>query len=214
MLINEIFCSINGESKFSGYRTVFIRTYGCNLRCAWCDSAYSWQGNEFTEMSVEEIIEEVKKYDCMRVTYTGGEPLLQHDAIELIKALTLLGYEVEVETNGAVSVAPVLDLGFDTVLITMDWKCPSSGETSKMLADNLFILRPGDVVKCVVGSREDLDEVTRINGLTDATVYLSPVFGQIELKDLANYILDNGLNETRLQLQQHKFIWPADMRGV
>lgn len=214
MLINEIFCSINGESKFSGFRTVFIRTYGCNLACKWCDSTYSWQGNEFTEMSVDEIIEHIKQYDCMRVTLTGGEPLLQCDAVELVEALSLLGYEVEVETNGAVSVAPILDLGFNSVLITMDWKCPSSGETSRMLGDNLSLLRPEDVVKCVVGSKEDLDEVTRINGMTNATVYLSPVFGDIELKELADYILDNRFNQTRLQMQLHKLCWDPNMRGV
>ena len=214
MLISEIFCSINGESKFSGFRTVFIRTYGCNLACKWCDSVYSWRGNEFTEMSVDEIIKHINQYDCTRVTLTGGEPLLQHDAVELINTLLILGYEVEVETNGAVSVAPILDLGYDTVLITMDWKCPSSGETSKMLADNLHLLRPEDVVKCVVGSKEDLDEVTRINGMTDATVYLSPVFGDIGLKELADYILDNRLNHTRLQMQLHKLCWDPNARGV
>ena len=214
MLINEIFCSLSGESYKAGFRSIFIRTYGCNLRCSYCDSVYSWKGNEFTEMTVDEIMEEIAKYGCGHVIVTGGEPLLQRDAIDLIKALSSNGYTVEIETNGAVDVKPIKDLKLDGVVVTMDWKCFTSGENSKMLASNLAVLTTRDVVKCVVGSKEDLEEAARIDALTLATVYLSPVFGAIELREIADFILDNQLNTVRLQTQLHKLVWPIDMRGV
>lgn len=214
MKINEIFCSLNGESLFGGLRTVFIRTYGCQLRCSYCDTPYSWEGNEFVDKSVDEIIAEVDRFECTRVTLTGGEPLIQPDALDLIRALVTRGYTVEIETNGAVDVGPVKELMSSNVFITMDWKCASSGELDKMLPSNLRELDCDDVVKCVVGSKEDLDEMLRIKDLTFAQVYVSPVFGKIELADIANYLLDNKLNDVRFQLQQHKIIHDPNKRGV
>ena len=216
MKINEIFCSINGESARGGLRTVFIRTFACNLRCSYCDTMYAVEGSEFHDMSVDDIISAVSKYDCKRVTLTGGEPLLQSDALDLIEKLSKGGYEVEIETNGAVELDSLIALkrDYDAILITMDWKCPTSGMNGKMKYENLRILYEDDVVKYVVGSIEDLEEMKHTIGKTDAQIYVSPVFGKIELKEIAEYIINNKLDNVRFQLQTHKFIWPVDMRGV
>ena len=212
MKINEIFHACNGESKFGGLATIFIRTYSCSLRCRWCDTPYSWQGNEFTDMSVCEIMEHIKKYNCKRITLTGGEPLLQHDALDLVQALVDARYQVEIETNGAVDISPYTK--FDNVLITMDWKCKGSGEQSKMIDGNLDLLRPTDVIKFVVSSQQDLEEMEQVSLMTQAEAYVSPVFGEIELKDLIEYVLDHNLNDVRVQVQMHKIAYPVDMRGV
>lgn len=212
MKISELFCSINGESKYSGIRTIFIRTYGCNCFCSFCDSLYTLQGDDYKEMTVSDIVEDIEKYHCRRVTITGGEPLLQEDARDLVEALLRKHYFVEIETNGAVDISPYIN--YDNVLITMDWKCPSSKMNHKMIDDNLGYLRPTDVIKFVVGSQEDLQEMERISLMTLAESYVSPVFGKIELKDIAEYIINNGLNDVRMQLQLHKLCWDPNMRGV
>ena len=224
MRINEIFCSINGESSRSGMRTVFIRAHGCSIFCNYCDSLYAVQGNEYTNMTVDEIIREVEKYDCRRVTLTGGEPLIQSDALELIDELCKRQYAVEIETNGAVDLAELINKrehistmgvsGYDSLLITMDWKCPGSGMHSKMIESNLSILDFDDVVKCVVSDKVDLDEMAEICKRTDAMVYVSPVFGRIEPRKIAEYLIDNKINDVVLQLQIHKIIWDPNMRGV
>lgn len=215
MKINEIFCSINGESRFAGLRTVFIRTFGCNILCNYCDTLYAVKGNDFKEMTVCEVIEEVDKYECKRVTLTGGEPLMQKDAIDLIDTLIQKGYTVEIETNGAVDLWPIILKNYKKkLLITMDWKCPGSDMRYRMIESNLKILRDRDVVKCVVSNKEDLDEMKRVTSLTRATVYASPVFGRIEPREIAEYVINEKLNNVVCQLQIHKFIWPADMRGV
>lgn len=216
MQINEIFVSLNGESVLSGLRTIFIRTYSCPLRCSYCDTKYSWEGNEFEIMPVPEIMDKIKDLNCKRVTLTGGEPLIQQDAPELIRALLNEGYHVEIETNGAVDLEPFV-LEFDDedkLTYTMDWKCPSSGENGRMIHKNLDLLGFDDVIKFVVGSEPDLDEMRYISEKTNAQTFVSPVFGSIELKDIANYILDHEMNSARLQIQLHKIVWPVDMRGV
>jgi len=212
MLISEIFYSISGESVNAGYPTIFVRTFGCNLRCDYCDSMYSVVGKDFREMTVEEVINEIKKIDCKRVILTGGEPLLQKDMMELIGELIDDDYRIEIETNGAVEIAEVINWGGAT--ITMDWKCPSSGVNDKMLESNLAKLHSTDVIKFVVGSTEDLDEMKRILPRTRAKAFVSPVFGKIEPKDIVQYLLDNHLNNVRFQLQIHKFVWDPNERGV
>lgn len=215
MKISEIFCSINGESAKAGLRTVFIRTYGC-IRpfCSYCDSKYAIEGDDWVEMSLDKILAKVDSFACSRVTCTGGEPLLQHDMLQLVTMLVSSGYQVEIETNGAVDVSPYVELDPEKVLITMDWKCPSSGMNHLMLSTNLELLRPDDVIKFVVADQKDIDEMNRVSGLSAAQTHVSPVFGKMEPRELAEYIINYQLNDTRLQIQQHKVIWPADMRGV
>lgn len=219
MKISEIFCSINGESAQAGKRTVFIRTFGCNLRCTYCDSMYAVEGEDYQDMTVDKIVEEVKTFNCSRVTFTGGEPLMQKDALDLICRLYDEMIDVEIETNGAVGLGELEELRqngrlSDCVMLTMDWKCPSSGMNQSMLEDNLRLLRRTDVLKCVVGSLEDLEEMMRVRSLTAAQVYVSPIFDDIEPKQIADYLLQGEIDDVTLQLQQHKIIWPADMRGV
>lgn len=215
MLINEIFQSINGEGQFCGYPTIFIRTFGCGLRCSYCDTMYAVKGRDFTEIPIDQIVDKVKSFNCKRVTFTGGEPLLQKDALDLINKLIEEDYIVEVETNGAVDLTTYLNGKYtNSLFMTMDWKCPSSGMLNKMNKNNLSLLRSSDVVKCVVGSQEDLDEMKNIAHKTIAQIFVSPVFGEIDPKDIVQYVLDNNLNTVRVQLQLHKFIWPPEMRGV
>lgn len=215
MRISEIFKSINGEGKFAGYPSIFIRTHGCNISCSYCDSKYACLGHDYTTMSITDIMSEVEKLNCNRITLTGGEPLIQAHSFELVGRLLDRGYLVEIETNGAVDISDLTNVvANELCTITMDWKCPSSGMNSRMIASNLGNLRDTDVLKCVVGSMDDLDEMNRVRMLTSASVLVSPVFGKIDPKDIVKYLLDNDLNSVRFQLQIHKFIWPADMRGV
>ena len=179
-----------------------------------CDTLYAIEGGEFTEMTVDEIVTKVDSYCCSRILLTGGEPLLQPDALDLVKELVADGYDVEIETNGAVDISPYVEMDPERVLITMDWKCPSSGMNQLMLKDNLDLLRFTDAIKFVVADQKDIDEMNRISGLTAAETYVSPVFGKIEPKEIAEYIVNNQLNDTRLQLQQHKILYDPDMRGV
>lgn len=212
MLINEIFKSISGESWQAGYPAIFIRTFGCPLRCSYCDSTYAIEGSDYTDMSIPEIMTEVEKLDCRRVILTGGEPLSQKDHMELINTLVKEGHTVEIETSGAVPIDDVV--GLDNVYVTMDWKSKSSGMQDKMLGANLYKLRETDALKFVVSTKEDLDDMVHIACVTKAQCFLSPIFGDIEPKEIVEYVLDNNLNDIRCQLQLHKFIWPSDMRGV
>lgn len=212
MKINEIFRSISGESINAGYLAIFIRTFSCNLRCSYCDSMYSVEGHDYIEMSVEEIIEFISQWSTKRVVFTGGEPLLQKDADELIVKLFTKGYTVEVETNGAVSL-DAFPLS-NSIIYTMDWKCPSSGMNDRMIASNLKLLDEHDVIKFVVGSEEDLYEVERIIPQTKAIPFISPVFGKIDPKDIIQYMKDHNMDTARFQLQIHKFVYDPNAKGV
>lgn len=209
MKVVEIFKSIDGEGIRAGYPVTFIRLQGCNLRCSYCDTTYSYY--ESTEMSVDEIMEEVERLGSKRITVTGGEPLIHEDIILLLLTLDNRGYLVNIETNGSI---PITDVISKTNIITMDYKCPSSGMEDKMFLDNLKHLRKCDVLKFVVGSTEDLDVCKRLYKFTKAHVFISPVFGKIEPKDIVSYILDNNMYECRIQLQLHKIIWNPEERGV
>lgn len=234
MRISEIFKSIDGEGITAGFPAIFIRTYGCNLRCSYCDSLYALEGNDYTEMSVDEIIDTInKKYPgSTHVTITGGEPLLQDELHKLIVRL-VMNTSVElinIETNGAVRLNDFMlkcrkyrDEEFDSTLIiedrvifTMDWKSISSGMHKAMLKENLPWLGENDVLKFVVGSEEDLNQMVDVikTNQIDAHIFVSPVFGNIEPKEIVEYLLKNNLNNIRMQLQMHKFIWPPEMRGV
>jgi len=212
MLINEIFKSISGESWQAGYPAIFIRTFGCPLRCSYCDSTYAIEGSDYTDMSIPEIITEVEKLDCRRVILTGGEPLIQKDHIELINTLVKEGHTVEIETSGAVPIDDVV--GLDNVYVTMDWKSKSSGMRDRMLEANLEKLSEYDVLKFVVSDAADLRDMLKVYNKTKATCFVSPIFGEIEPKTIVEFLLDNNLNDIRFQIQLHKVVWKPDERGV
>ena len=229
MQINEIFSSIDGEGIRTGYLVTFIRTFACNLLCSYCDTLYAVKPeteqdkvHAFQNMTVDEIFRECKRLENKRITFTGGEPLIQKDATELISKLTTNGYEVNVETNGSVDISDLQKFHINTpivnskLIITMDWKSPSSGMRNKMLESNLYQLEKKDVLKFVVGSKADLDDMRHIivNYPLDCHIFVSPIFGQIEPKDLVEYIKVNKLQQVRVQLQLHKIIWRPEERGV
>ena len=213
MQITEIFHSVQGESTRSGWPCVFVRTTGCNLRCTWCDTAYSFHGGE--EMSVEEIVEEVERIGagCRLVEITGGEPLLQHDVGELAGALLERGYEVLCETSGSVPVDRVPE----EVVVIMDLKAPGSGEVEANDWSNLERLDPGkDELKFVLADREDYEWAVRQlreRELGRFTVHFSPVHAELDRRALAEWILEDGL-DVRLNLQIHKFVWDPETKGV
>lgn len=212
MRVVEIFKSIDGEGIRVGFPVTFIRLEGCNLRCSYCDTTYSYDNAVFTEMEPDDVYNKVYLMGCKRVTLTGGEPLIHEDVNYLIDLLADNGFEVNIETNGSVDIEPYAKRG--KVLITMDYKCPSSGMSDSMLLTNLGALRRKDVLKFVVGSKEDLDCCRDLIKYTNAQVFISPVFGQMEPKDIVEYILEHDMQECRIQLQLHKFIFDPNARGV
>ena len=228
MQINEIFNSIDGEGIRTGYLVTFIRSQFCSLKCSYCDTAYSLEatdcnGNKlYTDMTVDEILAECAKLGNKRITFTGGEPLIQKDAKELISKLTLNDYEVNIETNGNIDLTPfkTLDVNMPIIqnklIITMDWKSPSSGMRDKMLENNLKQLGNNDVLKFVVGSKEDLDDMKAIieSNSLKCEIFVSPIFGKIEPYEIVDYMKENNLQQVRMQLQLHKIIWNPEMRGV
>lgn len=215
--VNEIFVSIDGEGVRTGLPTVFIRLYGCNLKCSYCDTRYSCENSEYTEMSLMDILEQVLSYGVPRVTLTGGEPLIHEGVKDLINSLVVNGIEVNIETNGAVDLSDFWEFRYSSkVIITMDYKCASSGMEDKMNLWNLKLLQPKDVIKFVVSNYNELEKMEYILEESEckAQPYVSPVFGAIEPKELVEYILDNKLNNVKVQVQLHKIIWNPNMRGV
>lgn len=222
--IAEIFTSINGESRLAGELAVFIRFVGCNLSCTYCDTAWAIDVDApHKEMCLNEIIDYVEQTGVRNVTITGGEPLLAEGVDELIIELIGRNHRVEIETNGAVSIRPLLDTASrlsikDELSITLDYKCPSSGMESFMVMENYDVLRSYDTVKFVVGDRADLDKAREIiekYKLVDrCAVYLSAVFGRITPREIVEYMLEHKMNGVTHQLQQHKFIWDPNAKGV
>ena len=212
LTINEIFHSIQGESTHTGRPCVFVRLTACDLRCSWCDTPYAF--TEGTKMSVSGVVSRVEAYACDLVEITGGEPLLQRDVYLLMQQLLDLGRTVMVETGGHLSIKDVPSL----VIRVVDVKCPGSGESSKNHWENLELLTRQDEVKFVIRDRADYEyarDVVARHGLVGRTaaVLFSPVHDILPSKDLAVWILEDRL-PVRLQLQAHKYIWGADVRGV
>ncbi len=209
--ITEIFHSIQGESSFAGRPCVFVRLTGCPLRCTWCDSEYTFSGG--TTLSREEVLARVKAYGCPLVEITGGEPLHQPEALGLIEALCADGYEVLVETSGAIDISTV----DSRARIILDVKCPGSGMTDRMLWDNLQHLTHKDEVKFVIKDRPDYDWARSLlydsSLASRCTVLFGPVFGELEPRQLAEWILADRL-PVRFQLQLHKYVWDPDTKGV
>jgi 7-carboxy-7-deazaguanine synthase len=212
LTVNEIFHSIQGESTHVGRPCVFVRLTACDLRCSWCDTPYAFTGGQ--KMSVEEVIARLEGTGCRLVEITGGEPLLQPHVYPLMDRLLASGFEVLLETGGHLDVSQV-PAG---VIRIIDVKCPASGEAGRNHWPNLDQLRPSDEVKFVIQDRADYDfarEVVAQHALVGRclAVHFSPVHGVLDPKDLAAWILADGLT-VRLQLQAHKYIWGADVRGV
>lgn len=222
--ITEIFYSLQGEALSSGLPTIFVRLTGCPLRCVYCDTEYAFSGGE--RQSLETIITTIKSYPCKRICLTGGEPLAQPNAIELIKRLLTEDYEISLETAGALTVQNVPP----AVSKVMDLKTPSSGEVNKNLWSNLDYLTQHDQIKFVIMNRKDYDwakaklgehQLDKLAG----TVWFSPMFNVADdasledaspdvpllARELAEWILADAL-PVRFQLQLHKIIW-ADAKG-
>lgn len=219
MKVNEIFTSIEGEGARSGLLSTFIRLYGCNLNCTYCDSRYSCDSKEYTEMSPNEIVDEVIDRRINRVTITGGEPLI-HPSFDVLlpKLMALPDMQVNIETNGSI---PLDSKMFSRhrvkrLMVTMDWKSISSGESSTMIQSNLDQLNHNDVLKFVVGDRKDLMQMYHLITGTDieAQIFVSPVFGKIELAEIVDFLKEYNLQDVRMQLQMHKIIWDPNKRGV
>ncbi|WP_412478284.1 7-carboxy-7-deazaguanine synthase QueE [Azonexus sp. IMCC34839] len=207
--LTEIFFSLQGEASRAGLPTVFVRLTGCPLRCTWCDTTYSFTGGE--PATVESILGEVKKYPARQVCVTGGEPLSQKECPALLTALCDAGYDVSLETSGALDIA-----GVDPrVSCIMDLKAPGSGEADKNLWANLEHLKARDEVKIVIASRADYEwarDTLREHRLNErCPVLLSPAQGLVEPRDLAEWILADGL-DVRFQMQLHKLLW-GNMQG-
>ena len=209
--VTEIFHSIQGESTHAGRPCVFVRLTGCPLRCTWCDTAYAFYGGrDFTE---NDVIEQVRAFGCPLVEVTGGEPLSQPEACSLLARLCDEGFEVLLETSGAIDTA-----GVDRrVRVVLDVKCPGSGMAERMHWPNLERLASHDEVKFVIKDRGDYEwarDLIRRRDLTArCTVLVSPVFGETDPRHLAEWVLADRL-PVRFQLQLHKHVWAPDMRGV
>jgi 7-carboxy-7-deazaguanine synthase len=211
--VTEIFRSIQGESTHAGRPCTFVRLTGCPMRCVWCDSEYTFTGGE--HVSLDDVMQQVRSLGCKLVEVTGGEPLAQKEAFALIRRLCDEDFEVLVETGNYVSIDGV----DQRAKVILDIKCPASGEETRNDWSNIERLRAGvDEVKFVVANEDDwlyakrVIEERELESRTHA-VLISPVWGQIDLQQLANWIAASGLN-VRMQLQLHKYIWGPDVQGV
>jgi 7-carboxy-7-deazaguanine synthase len=211
MRVTEIFHSIQGESSYAGQPCVFIRLTGCPLRCTWCDTDYAFHGGQ--DGSIDDVLAKVHRYGCRLVEVTGGEPLAQPESLPLMTRLCDTGYTVLLETSGAVDIAPV----DPRVHVILDVKCPGSDMTDRMDWPNLSRLAAKDEAKFVLADRSDYDWARETLAQYDlanrCTVLFSPVFGSLDIRELAEWILADRL-PVRFQLQMHKYIWAPNMRGV
>lgn len=210
-MVNEIYQSIQGESTYAGRPCVFVRTTGCNLRCRWCDTEYAFEAG--TEKPLDAILDEVREFECPLVEVTGGEPLLQIESFALIRALLDEGYLVLVETSGAIAIDQV----DPRAVIILDIKCPGSGMSATMRWENLSRLKEKDEVKFVIADETDYHWAKTVlqeyPSLREKIIHFSPVFGEMEPRQLAEWILRDRLS-VRLQMQIHKRIWDPTMKGV
>ncbi|MEW6778108.1 MAG: 7-carboxy-7-deazaguanine synthase QueE [Bdellovibrionota bacterium] len=210
--VTEIFHSIQGESTYAGRPCTFVRLTGCPLRCVWCDTAYAFQGGE--SISLEGILKRVTALGCSLVEVTGGEPLAQKECITLLQALVDKGYEVLLETSGALPIDNVPP----EVHRIVDLKCPGSGEEKKNRWENLPLLTSQDEIKFVIKDRKDYDwalDVTRCQHLPDRVnaVLFSPVHGELNPEQLAEWMKKDQA-PARLQIQLHKYLWPGVEKGI
>lgn len=207
--ITEIYPSIQGESTHAGRPCVFVRLTGCPLRCVWCDTAYAFTGG--THRSIEDVVAETLSHGIGLVEVTGGEPLAQRTAPALLAALADACDEVLLETSGS---EPIEHLD-PRVRVILDVKAPGSGEEPRNRLENLAHLKPGDELKIVLADRADYEWARAFlaEHAPEVPVHLSPVHGALDPRTLAEWIVEDRLT-ARLQLQQHKYIWDPEARGV
>jgi 7-carboxy-7-deazaguanine synthase len=212
LVIHEIYASIQGESTFAGLRCAFVRTTGCNLRCAWCDTPQAFYGG--TRMSRKDVLDKALALGTPLVELTGGEPLLQPGVLPLMSELCDAGKTVLVETSGEADVSHV----DPRVHKIMDLKAPGSGESHRNRWSNLDHVRASDEIKFVLASRQDYEwarDVVRTRALPSRTpnLLMSTVFGKLAARDVVAWVLEDAL-PVRVQLQMHKYIWSPDAQGV
>ena len=209
--IIEVYASVQGESTWAGLPCVFVRLAGCNLRCTWCDSEFTFTGGD--HQSIESVVQQVEDMGIELVEVTGGEPLAQRQATPLIQALLDRGHTVLVETSGSIDIGAVPEGAH----VIMDLKPPGSGEVESNDMDNIDRLRSGDEVKFVLASREDYewsrDVVTKYGLDERVPVLFSTAFGLLDPAKVSDWLCEDKL-AVRLQLQMHKSIWPPAARGV
>lgn len=203
MKIYSIFKSIQGEGLTIGAPTTFIRTSGCPLRCTYCDTPQAFDEGE--QMDIDEIMDEVEEFGLSHVCLTGGEPLAQRDSLKLLDRLLDAGYRVVLETSGAI---PLDEMPCtENLTVSMDIKCPSSGESDKMVYSNIELLGPTDQLKFVIGDDEDFEFALDIieEHAPKCEIIFTPV-GGIDLREVAEKVLKSGL-DARVLPQLHKYIW-------
>lgn len=209
--VTEVYASVQGESSHAGKPCTFVRLAGCPLRCRWCDSTYTFTGGD--KQTVGDVLDEVVALGPRTVELTGGEPLVQASAVPLLQAFVDLGFEVLLETSGAVSIADVPA----EVHVILDLKAPGSGEVARNDWSNLQHLRPHHEVKLVLADRDDYlwarDVIREHDLAARCTVLLSPVWGELDPQTLVGWMLEDRL-PARLNLQIHKVVWDADTAGV
>lgn len=215
----EKFLSINGEGIRQGHLCTFVRFKGCNLRCKYCDSAYSYDPTESAEiMTEQQIVDFCRKMGAHMVMLAGGEPMYQKGIVDLVKRLCSEGFSVEIETNGSIDISQIATISHNRPFITLDYKTSASGMEKHNLLSNYQYVTFNDSVKFVVGSIHDLDVMRQIveqYSLLDRTnVLISPVWGDIQPVEIVEYMKNHKLNGYKMQMQIHKFIWDPDKRSV
>lgn len=217
--IIEKFISIDGEGPTAGQLATFIRFQGCNLRCEWCDTKYSFNQNQITEtLSAEQIYDFIKKNKTGNITLTGGEPLIQQNIDSLLEILNDdNSLTVHIETNGSVDILQYKNK-YKNLIFIVDYKLPSSKMTENMMESNLKNVSEKDVYKFVIASTEDLDKAYKVikksNLDSRCKVYFSPVTGSIDYKEIIEFMINKNLDKVTFQVQLHKIVWGAETRGV
>lgn len=217
----EIFETVEGEGSRAGFPTIFVRLFGCNLRCTWCDTTYSYPPAKAEQvMTIDEIVDQVRRYRSNHICLTGGEPLLYGEhSLALIHALAEIDsiVDVHIETNGAVDLGFFLDKAISPkVRFIMDYKLPASGEADRMIPDNIAMLRTQDELKFVIGDERDFHAAVNVLETypTAALPLFSPVWETMPPAKLVSLMLDHGLAHVKLNMQLHKIIWDPQARGV
>lgn len=216
----EKFVSVNGEGRLSGQLAVFIRFACCNLNCSYCDTTWANEENvKYDSMTSQDIYEYIKSTEVRNITLTGGEPLLQEGILELLDLLSSDNkLSIEIETNGSIPLEVFSKIKDNPPKFTMDYKLGSSNMEHMMRTENFEYLSKKDTVKFVAGTFEDLDKtkyiINKYNLVNKTNVYISPVFGKINMEEIVEFMKNNKMNGVTLQMQLHKVIWEPEKRGV